>query len=93
MVFSGPAAVSHESKQSEQKVIAYPNIGNSSPGACHETMRRDHMTNRCYIPCEDWDWQTKSEKGLDSASAYITLFIYAVCLIVTSITWIKLKHL
>jgi hypothetical protein len=67
--------------------------GNTSHTACHETMKRDHVTSRCYIPCEDWDWQTKSEKGLDSASAYITLFIYAVCLIVTSITWIKLKHL
>jgi hypothetical protein len=56
-------------------------------------MRRDHLTNSCYIPCEDWEWKTKTEQKINQAAIHLNNLASIISLIVIIVTWIKLKHL
>ena len=89
-------------KVSRETLLMYTiclGIGNTTQVAwgdnrtCNRLMRWDPLTNSCYIPCEDWDWRTESEKQFRLFATHTTSITSIVCLIVMIITWIKLKSL
>jgi hypothetical protein len=83
--------VSNTSTSVKDNNIGEVKWGNNK--TCHRLMKMDPFTNSCYIPCIDWDWQTETETQVALFAKYTTTVVTSVCLILTIISWIKLKHL
>jgi hypothetical protein len=60
---------------------------------CYRLTRWDPLKNSCYVPCEEWEWRTNWEQKFRLATTSITSAACIICIILMTVTWIKLRHL